>query len=292
MARKDKNPEDYKAIEYFDFWFEYLYLLSINRFDWHNLPEEIDELFQEKGLIDRGCMLFAKDEILGKYLITKFTTAGVFDLYGIPTRRMASANNGYHKMFTDTESVIIGNNRLFSPEISKIIKYALQLANLDLAKDVNTNAQKTPIGIQCEDKERASYEKWLAKYNGNAPVILTSKNFNQGNINTISFNVPFVVDKLHAELHMLLNDAYTALGIESSNTDKAERMITDEVTSNLGAVETQRYVGLNARRYACKQINKMFGLNVTVDFKSNMDTITTPEEIDYNKQLLIEEQGA
>ena len=67
------------------------------------------------------------------------------------------------------------------------------------------------------------------------------------------------------------------MGVETANTEKRERLISDEVTSNLGYVEAQRYVRLNARRQAARKINTMFGLDISVDFRSNTTTIDTSE---------------
>ena len=40
--------------------------------------------------------------------------------------------------------------------------------------------------------------------------------------------------------------------------------------SNMGDVEAQRFTRLNARKYACKQINDLFGLEVDCEFRSGI----------------------
>ena len=35
----------------------------------------------------------------------------------------------------------------------------------------------------------------------------------------------------------------------------------------MGAIESQRYTRLNARQQACKEINEMFGLNISVKYR-------------------------
>jgi hypothetical protein len=56
-------------------------------------------------------------------------------------------------------------------------------------------------------------------------------------------------------------------------------MVTDEITSNLGAVVAQRYVRINARRQAAEKINKMFGLNVMIDFRDDLLDTKPKEEV-------------
>jgi hypothetical protein len=51
------------------------------------------------------------------------------------------------------------------------------------------------------------------------------------------------------------------------NTDKKERMISDEVLGNMGDVEAQRFTRLNSSKQFCKEVNEMFGLEIDVDFR-------------------------
>jgi hypothetical protein len=50
---------------------------------------------------------------------------------------------------------------------------------------------------------------------------------------------------------------------------KKERLITDEVTRSMGGVIASRTSRLEMRREACDNINRMFGLNIDVDFRQD-----------------------
>ena len=54
--------------------------------------------------------------------------------------------------------------------------------------------------------------------------------------------------------------------------NKKERLITDEVNRGLGGVFASRYSGLLSRRQACDQINEMFGLNISVEYRNESET--------------------
>ena len=54
---------------------------------------------------------------------------------------------------------------------------------------------------------------------------------------------------------------------------KKERLVSDEVTRSQGGVIASRYSRLEARRQAAKQINKMFGLNIEVDYREDFREI-------------------
>ena len=49
-------------------------------------------------------------------------------------------------------------------------------------------------------------------------------------------------------------------------------MITDEVNRGLGGVFASRYSGLLSRKQACDQINNMFGLNLSVEYRNESET--------------------
>ena len=48
-------------------------------------------------------------------------------------------------------------------------------------------------------------------------------------------------------------------------------MISDEVTRNNGGTIASRYSRLQARKDACEKINKMFGLNIDVDYREDFN---------------------
>ena len=108
------------------------------------------------------------------------------------------------------------------------------------------------------------------KYEGNEPVIYGVKNLMPDDIQVLKTDAPFVSDKLQILKRQIWNEALTYLGIENANTEKRERLVTDEISSNLGGVSAQRFTRLNARKDACKKINKMFGLNIDVEFREDL----------------------
>ena len=63
------------------------------------------------------------------------------------------------------------------------------------------------------------------------------------------------------------------------NTVKKERMITDEVQRNLGGTIASRYSRLEARREAVDKINRMFGTDISVDYREDFQ-ITNEDEND------------
>ena len=67
----------------------------------------------------------------------------------------------------------------------------------------------------------------------------------------------------------LWNEVLTYLGISNISYQKRERLISDEVTRSQGGTIAIRYSKLNARRQACEEINRMFGLDIWCDFRED-----------------------
>lgn len=280
------NPKKFETkplnnMTYLDYYYR-LEEIAINTFAWENLPDTVDERFLELALCEYGYAVYFRDEIIGDLALTCMI-GGQLDVYRIPTMRRAYAVNGYQKQLSNKDSVLIYNNFLHMPTMSTIALFARRLYEIERAIDVNVKGQKTPLFIACDETERLTYKNLYTKYDGNEPMILGSKNLDLDSIKVMPTTAPFVADKLNILKHQIWNEALTFFGVENVNTDKRERMVSDEVISNLGDVESQRYVMLNARRQAAKQINKMFGTDIKVNFRQEFSglNLEMPTTTDY-----------
>lgn len=240
--------------------------LAINMYEWKNLPDTVDERFLELTLFSDGMAVYFRDEILGD-LCLQTMIGGNLDVYRIPMERTAYATNGYQVRLDPTNSVIIFNNYTHTNSMLDIEMYARRLYNIERTIDVNVNAQKTPVMVIGSEAQRLTLKNLMMQYDGNEPFIYGDDKLNVNALNVLRLDAPYVADKLNILKRQIWNEALTYLGIENSNTEKKERLVTDEITSNLGGVEAQRFCRLNARRKAADQINAMFGTNITVDFR-------------------------
>ena len=254
-------------------YYMHLAELAMSMFEWKNLPDTVDARFLELTLFEDGQIVFFKDEELG-YLCLQCAVNGGFNVYRIPTNRRAYAVNGYQKNLTENDSVIIYNNFLRTNSMLDVRNFAERLYNIDRAIDVNVNAQKTPILIKCDEQQRLTMLNTYQQYDGNQPVIFGDKALNTNAFQVLNTGAPLVADKLYVLKTQLWNECLTYLGISNINVQKKERLITDEVTRNQGGTIASRYARLEARRYACEQINRMFGLNVSCDYREDYRDIT------------------
>lgn len=247
--------------------------LSMSMFEWKNLPSTVDPRYIELRLFETGSVVFFKDDVLGE-LCLDCIQQGNFDVYGNPiTRRAYSCYNNYQKVLNDKDSVIIWNNYLRTNSVTDIQLYAKRLWDLDRSVDVNAKAQKTPILIQCNEKQRLTMKNMYMQYDGNTPFIFADNNIDINGIKAISTQAPYVADKLYQLKNQIWNEALTYLGISNLNINKQERLITDEVSSSQGSTISSRYSRLECRRQAVEKINEMFGLDIEVDYRKDYQDI-------------------
>ena len=291
MGRRKTNFEESLAMNnYTHMQYAYrLMELSISMFEWKNLPEGVDERFLEMVLFTDGHAVFFKDDELGDYLALQCLINGKLNVYRIPIKRRAFAVNGYQKQLTDKDSVIIFNNMLHTNSWLDVKMFAKRLYNLDRIIDVNANAQKTPILIKGNEQQRLTLTNLYKEYDGNAPVIFADKSLDMNALQVLSTQAPYVADKIYQLKTQIWNEALTYLGISNVSFQKRERMVSDEVTRSQGGTVASRYSRLNARRQACEQINKMFGLNIECDFRE--DYQFSEETFDDVKDVQKDEKG-
>lgn len=270
MARRKTNFEESLELNQgtYNAYLRRLTALAISMFEWKNLPPSIDPRFLELTLYYEGQAVFFKDEELG-YLCLQVAVNGGFSVYRIPLGRRAFAVNGYTRQLSEKDSVIIYNNMIRTNSVLDTKLFSRKLADLDRSIEVNARAQKTPVLLLCSEQQRLTLLNLYKEMDGNAPVAFGDKGLDPKSITVLRTDAPFVGDKLYTLKTQIWNEALTYLGISNVNFQKKERLVSDEVARSMGGVISSRYDRLNARRQAADEINKMFGLDIEVDYRDD-----------------------
>lgn len=253
----------------YQFFFMKLMSVALTCFKWKNLPNSVDERFLELTLANRGSCLFFKDEELG-FLALPANLSGQLNVYNIPKMRQAFASTGYNKMCDDKDSVIIFNNYLHFSTLSVVEHYAIRLYEMQRTIDVNVKAQKTPKIFKSNEQQRLTLQNIFMKYEGNEDAIFIDKDFDMNALQVFDTSAPYVADKIRMLMSQTFSNFLNELGIEAITTEKKERINETEAESTKGYVEIGRNIFLNARKQACDEINRMFDLNINVEFDSNL----------------------
>lgn len=255
--------------------------LAISVFDWQNLPEGVDERMMEFWLVRNGFCVFFYDEDLKYssladgnapegYAVLQAMVNGPWDMYNYPSIRRAYSVNGLNIDLTEKNSVLMFNDYLRVPMFPTIDLYAKRLAEIDRTIDINVMNQKTPKIVRCDEKQRLTFKNLMMQAQGNVYWVFGDKNIDLKNIDILDVSAPYVANELQILKHQYWNEALTYLGVENVTTEKKERLVSQEVMSNMGDVEAQRFTRLNARKKACEEINRIFGLDVNCEFRSGI----------------------
>lgn len=265
----------------FSYYYYKLMLIARALFEWEGLPNNMESRWIEKYLFTDGQCIFFKDPVLG-YMVAGVAQDEGVNCYDDPTTVMPIAPNyvysGTSPLMCGEDCYLIRNNDLRIPEFSVVRYYAFKLANIERTIDVNIEAQKTPTIVRCTDKQRLSLKQAINQRRDNEPVMYVDESLDLDAITTLDLKPPMVFKDLQVHKHMVINEFFTDIGVNNANMDKRERMVANEVEANNEQVKASEDVLLRNRQEACKNINKIFGLNISVK-RRELDKIPEYEDI-------------
>ena len=272
--------------------------ICLSMFEWVNLPESMNARYLEECLYYKGQAALLKDELYG-FINTQAASNGYLNIYGLPTEIncFSYQYNSIRKLYTglegteDTDCILVMNNWQRVPTASTIELFCQRLAEAEMTASVNIKAQKTPVLIVVDENQRLMMENLYSQYDGNRPFIFGDKNqLSENAIKCISTGADFIADKVMDYKKEIWNEALQFLGINTLQTEKKERLITDEASSNNELINLNLQSMLIPRQEAAKQFNKLFGLSgdkaISVRLRSDLYNIIKQEEsviTDYNK---------
>lgn len=239
-----------------------LKLVAISLFTWKNLDKLCGfgaSRFIENALYEDGKACVLNDPKLG-YLGLRVTVNGKLNTYNLPTAVEAYSIT-YHKKWALEDVVYIMNNELQLPTFRSTQLASYRLYEIQRTIDTNVKAQKTPVVLETDTKSRLTLENLFNQYDGNIPFIFGRKGMDlDKKINAIKTDAPYVADKLTMLKHEVWNEFITFLGINNANTDKKERLISDEAKSNDELIAYYFYCFYKTRKKAADEINEKYKL--------------------------------
>ena len=209
---------------------------------------------------------------------------------------------GYN-VFYQPRSVIIQNpliNRSLEPEIGRncvLLKlqpdfcgimdlvsfYAQEMALTSEAVDVNLLNSKLSYVFTASNKNAAeSLKKLYDRIASGEPAVVVDKALynDDGSVCWEAFqqNVGqnYIVSNLLSDLRKIEAEFDTKVGIPNANTDKKERLISDEVNANNVETRNLPELWLESLRQGCEEARKMFGIDLSVDWRNQPEQSMQP----------------
>ena len=253
-------------------YYKRLRLLALSVYEWENLPETMNARFLEQCLYWYGKAAIVNDDILG-IINTKCTPSESLNIYGDATEYHCYST-GYDKFFALDDMVYVRNNLEALPTDTTIQLFAQRLYEAERTIDVNIKAQKTPVIILCDEKQRLTMKNVYMKFDGNEPVIYGKKGLDIDDIKVLRTDAPFVADKLREYTRDVWSEALSFLGINNVANEKKERLVVGEVEANNQLIDLSAQVGLLTRQQAADKFNKLYpGHDIKVRQRSYQEII-------------------
>ena len=243
---------------------KYYQMLALNRYKWENLPNGIESRYIEQMLYDNGeCAMFDHPDL--GLCVLRSSSRENLNIYGEPTKLSLTGFNEHRTVMMD-ECVRILNNDLGLPTHSDILYYARRMAEIDDIIMQNLRQQRVPYLFATNENNQYSIKSLYDRMYQGEPAIFIDGDMLKGepeNIMVLPTQAPYLVDQLQLQKQEMERELLTFLGINNT-LEKKERLLVDETNSNNQYIKMASDLGYKQRQLACEQINKMFGLNVTV----------------------------
>lgn len=265
--------------------------LAENVFNIKNLEKYapfMDYSYVNKELVYKGCIAFFMDEYLG-LLALPYVNLGKLDLYGRPIDIQVIGRNGYTRKLKQGEYVLMWDNRSKQALIYDILQYAERVSLIQRTIDINIAQQRTPRLWKTKTENKKTIEDLINGVSANDEAILTYDNLTIDDTTIVLQPAPFVSDMLSEQKDKIWNEFLRLIGIANSSFQKKERNIRDEVFISQAGTIASRFTRFNSRVDAINKINKLWNLDLEVEYYDGLPTtLNNDKEGDYEEYLQTE----
>lgn len=261
---------------------------AMSVFKWE-LPEEWPENYFLYTLYCWGMVTVLNTSKFG--VIPQWGTPSGFDVFYRPRRSVVN-----NPLFNKTYDLVIGKDCEvihIQPDyggIMDIVQYYADLMAL-ASETVSINILNSRLSYVFTAKNKASAEAFKKMYDslmsGNPAVVQDSSlklpdGSNAWDAFAQNVGQNYIADRVISDLRKLEAEFDTLIGIPNANTDKRERLISDEVNANNVETQSMTDLWLEIAQKQCTKVNDMFGLSISVDWRYQQpsEEVQTNDESD------------
>ena len=283
-------PFDYQTLNYYNasrspstvhvkntrlrrYFRKYLFQKAISVFKWQ-LPEEWDKDYFLYTLFGLGYIAIVDTDQYG--VICQGGALGGYNLYYRPSYIMITNPliQGTITANIDTDCALIKLQPDYSSIMDLVGYYADQLALAAESMGINLLNVKSGTVFGAESKAKAeSYKKMYDTLSDGDPAVVIDKKLldDTGKPTWFPFTQhikeSYVVTDILSDMRKIEAMFDTEIGIPNANTDKRERLITDEVNANNAETATRCELWLETLRKGIDKANEMYKLNIEVGWR-------------------------
>lgn len=233
--------------------------LAENVFIFRNIPKFIDMSYINKKLLRSGAIAFFYEDVLKTLVALPFINIGNLDIYGRPKKIQVIGLNGYNRILSKDEFIIMYDNNSRIPLWIDILQYAERYAMITRTIDINIIQQRTPRVWKVPAGQEKTFKDMINNVDAMVENVATYSSMSIDDITCILEPAPYVADKLEESKNKIYAEFLQLIGIANLQEQKKERMIKDEMMATLGGTVASRYNRFEPRKKAVEEINKKFG---------------------------------
>ena len=283
-------PFDYQTLNYYNasrspstvhvkntrlrrYFRKYLFQKAISVFKWQ-LPDEWDKDYFLYTLFGLGYIAIVDTDQYG--VICQGGALGGYNLYYRPSYIMITNPliQGTITANIDIDCALIKLQPDYSSIMDLVGYYADQLALAAESMGINLLNVKSGTVFGAESKAKAeSYKKMYDTLSDGDPAVVIDKKLldDTGKPTWFPFTQhikeSYVVTDILSDMRKIEAMFDTEIGIPNANTDKRERLITDEVNANNAETATRCELWLETLRKGIDKANEMYKLNIEVGWR-------------------------
>lgn len=285
MTREPKSVEGLNNTSYF-YYYDKLMKMIYTIFKFDNVPPYWNMPYFKEKLFNRG-VLAVVDTSAG-VLPLECSYDGI-NIWGMP-------------VYFNINNVVLGNLRgkigedgeliyfsvvenTYKSMVQLVDRYASLLANIDGSLNTTLiNSRVAQVFEASSNAQLKAMEKVYDQISNGKPAVFVRKNGEEPFEHAIFNNVKntYIGNDLIITKQSIFNEFKSEIGINNSNTQKKERLITSEVENNKEELNSNIYEWYYNLSDCINKVNTMFNLNISVSFNENVVNVKgdTKEVVD------------
>lgn len=258
-----------------EYYCKYLFQKLLSVYNFKNIPETWDKGYFLTVLFSYGYIAIINTNEYG--VIPQNCGLSGYNLFFRPSEALVAnpllKKNEPYKIGTDCEIIKLMPD--YGSPMDKVSFYADMLSLS--AEGAGMNLVNSKLSYVMSAKNKAGAETLKKMYDrvasGEPAVVIDKSLYNQDGTpcwETFSQNLRenYIAGNILDDMRKWENAFNTDIGIPNANTNKRERLISDEVNANNVETYTTAELWLETLKESINKVNNMFKLNISVEFRN------------------------
>lgn len=263
-----------------------MYNRCLMMFKWNDLPDGMKSFDMEKFTLLKGATFFIYDKEKQRYFVLDGAEYDNITWNYEPSKSLI-VNPALPKLKNKYElgvdCVMIRNDYLRTGLYPILEKNAMDVANTDISiRYAQFNTRFKSLFTSDDDNTAESLNKLIGDiWNGVKPSAIVTNDLYKKSIDSVGFNTNQqrdILDLIELKQYQIAQ-WYIELCINANYNMKRESLNENEINMNDDALLPLIDQMLKCRKIACDEINKLFGLNVSVELNSSWKKIKKEIEL-------------